>query len=244
MTFSPRFSMKSEHSNAHARASSTMSFFITGTDTNVGKTWVAAALTRALRNSGRNVVGMKPIACGDREDAELLQEASGGGISLDDVNPVWLRPAVAPYTAAMIEERVIDLGLIRETFARLKAGHDSVVVEGAGGWLVPILRDYAVSDLAADFALPVVVVAANRLGVLNHALLTVDNIVAKGLRCAGVLLNQVTAPVGFEPAVATNPGILEDLLTTRSVPFLGEMEHGSAELPRKCLDLLLKNGAV
>ena len=212
--------------------------FITGTDTNVGKTWVAAALVRHWRKTGMNPVGMKPVACGDRNDAELLQEASGGGLTLDDVNPVWLRPAVAPYTAAMIEERVIDLSLIRETFTRLKSGHDSVIVEGAGGWLVPILRDFAVSDLAADLGLPVVVVAANRLGVLNHALLTVESILARGLRCAGVLLNQVNAMGEFDPAMATNPGILEDLLSIRNVLFLGEMEHGSDELPPRCAELL------
>jgi dethiobiotin synthetase len=208
-----------------------MSLFITGTDTDVGKTWITAALVRALRDAGQSVAALKPIACGSRHDAELLEAACGGALAIDDINPIWLQPAAAPYTAAMIEERVIDLGLIRDTFARLRAQHDTVIVEGAGGWLVPILRDYAISDLAREFAVPVVVVAANRLGVLNHALLTVESIVAKGLPCAGVLLNQPTVPPLDDAAALTNPGILEDLLRARGIPYLGEMEHGCSELP-------------
>lgn len=175
---------------------------------------------------------MKPIACGGREDAELLHAASEQCLTLDEVNPMWLRPAVAPYTASMIEERAVDFALIRETFARLQARHRAVVVEGAGGWLVPITRDYAVSDLAAEMGLPVLVVAANKLGVLNHALLTVDHILNCKLRCAGVVLNQIK-PVSYEDAAGvTNPGVLEELLSTRGVAYLGEMEYGSEELPR------------
>jgi dethiobiotin synthetase len=219
-----------------------MSVFITGTDTDVGKTWVATALTRAWRATGADVVAMKPISCGGREDAELLQQACGGDVSINDINPVWLRPAVAPYTAAMIEERAVDLLLIRETFARLREQHAAIVVEGAGGWLVPITRDYFVSDLAAELKLPVLVVAANRLGVLNHALLTVESVLSKGLQCAGVLLNQLVPPAPGDAAAVTNPGILEELLSARNVPYLGEMEHGSAEVPRRLADWLRTNG--
>ena len=215
-----------------------MSLFITGTDTNVGKTWVAAALTRAWRDAGIDAVPMKPITCGDRADAEMLLGACAGSMTLEEISPVWLRPAVAPYTASMIEERAIDLALIRETFARLRKQHASIIVEGAGGWLVPILRDYWVSDLAAEMNLPVLIVAANRLGVLNHALLTVQSVVAKGLPCAGVLLNQPTPPPAGDAAAVTNPGILEELLTSQGVPYLGEMENGSTTLPPRALELL------
>ena len=215
-----------------------MSLFITGTDTDVGKTWVAAALTRAWRSAGIDAVPMKPITCGERDDAEMLLQACGGRISLQEINPVWLRPAVAPYPASMIEERAIDLALIRETFARLRKQHSSIIVEGAGGWLVPILRDYWVSDLAAELNLPVLIVAANRLGVLNHALLTVQSVIAKGLPCAGLLLNQPSPPSDGDAAAVTNPGILEELLTSQGVPYLGEMEHGSTSLPARALELL------
>jgi dethiobiotin synthetase len=215
-----------------------MNLFVTGTDTDVGKTWVSAALVRAWRAAGVDAVGLKPIGCGGRDDAELLHAASDGVLTLDEVNPVWLQPPLAPYAAAMVEERFVDLGLVRDIYARLAKRHRAVVVEGAGGWLVPILRDYAVSDLAAELSLPVLVVAANRLGVLNHTLLTVESILAKGLRCAGVLLNQVAVPAAFDAAAVTNPGILEDLLMVRGVHYLGEMEHGCADLPARALEIL------
>lgn len=214
-----------------------MSLFVTGTDTDVGKTWVACALVRAWREAGQSAVGMKPIACGGREDAEALHAASDGALKIGEVNPVWLRPAVAPYAAAMIEERMVDLPLIRETFAQLQARFGTVVVEGAGGWLVPILRDYAVSDLAADLGLPVLVVAANRLGVLNHTLLTVESIQARGLRCAGVVLNRTQPGGDDDAAVVTNPSILEELLGVRGIPYLGEVEHGASTLPPALLRL-------
>lgn len=116
--------------------------FITGTDTGVGKTRVAAMLVRALRAASVDAVGFKPICCGGREDAELLAEASGGAVALNDVNPVWLRPPVAPYTAAMIEGRTVDVALVREKFTQLRAAHAAVIVEGAGGWLVPVARNF------------------------------------------------------------------------------------------------------
>ena len=224
-----------------------MSIFITGTDTGVGKTRVAAALVRALRAAGTDAVGFKPICCGGREDAVALAEASwndecgmtndGGAkaaVSLNDVNPVWLRPPVAPYAAAMIEGRMVDVDLVREKFVQLSAAHAAVVVEGAGGWLVPVTRDFSMADLAAEFALPVLVVAANRLGVINHTLLTVAAIRASGLTGAGVVLNHPHAPQPDDPAVVTNAGVLGELLATLpggAVPLLGEIEFGAEVLP-------------
>jgi dethiobiotin synthetase len=225
-----------------------MSIFITGTDTGVGKTRVAAMLVRALRAAGVDAVGFKPICCGGREDAELLAEASqmnaengSGAVALNDVNPVWLRPPVAPYTAAMIEGRTVDVALVREKFAELRAAHAAVIVEGCGGWLVPVSRDFSMADLAAEFALPVLVVAANRLGVINHTLLTVAAIKARGLRCAGVLLNQVQSPAEGDAAVMTNAGVLGELLDALpggAVPLLGEMPFGAEDLPKQVLDLV------
>ena len=205
-----------------------MNLFLTGTDTDVGKTYVATLLVRALRAQGVDAVGLKPLCCGGREDAEALHAASGAAISLNDVNPVWLRPPAAPYPAAMIENRSIDLALIRETFARLRGAHEAVIVEGVGGWLVPITRDFFVADLAEEFALPVAVVVANRLGALNHTLLTIESIRARGLECAGVILNHTTAPnAAPDLAATTNRGILEDIA---GVPILAEISHGQREL--------------
>ncbi len=206
-----------------------MQFFLTGTDTNVGKTYVAAGIIRARRAAGVDCVGMKPICCGDRADAEALHAASGGAATLNVINPVWFRTPAAPYAAAMVENRAVDLDLVRENFARLLREHASVIVEGVGGWLVPITRDFWMSDLAAEFGLPVLVVVPNRLGAINHALLTVRAICANGMECAGILLNS-PAPLGAVPdvATATNRAVLETLSDTR---ILGEFAYGQVDFP-------------
>jgi dethiobiotin synthetase len=196
------------------------SCFVTGTDTGVGKTFVVSRMIRALRKDGIDAVGMKPICCGDRDDTEAIYRASDGVVPINDVNPVWLRTPAAPYTAAMIEGRTIDLALIRESFDRLRSSHQRVIVEGVGGWRVPIARDYFVSDLAREFALPVVVVAANRLGAINHTLLTIESIHASGLACAGIILNHVI-PAGSGLAAVTNRGILEEVA---QAPILAEVQ--------------------
>lgn len=204
-----------------------MNLFLTGTDTGVGKTYVASLLVRALRKKGVDAVGMKPLCCGDRTDAEVLHEASGGEADLADINPIWFRTPAAPYTASIIENRLIDLDLIREAFQRLRSRHEALIVEGVGGWMVPITREYLVSDLAAELGLPVGVVVANRLGAINHTLLTLQAIQAKGLSCAGVILNGISSIAGEEIPTATNRGILETLM---EAPVLFEVEWGQTEL--------------
>lgn len=198
-----------------------MNLFLTGTDTNVGKSYVASLLVRALRAEGRDCVGLKPICCGDRDDATLLHAAAEGAIELNDVNPVWLRTPAAPYTASLIENRPVDLALIRESFARARAAHESVIVEGAGGWLVPIERHYYIADLAAEFGLPVAIVVANRLGALNHALLTIAAVRARGLECAGLIVNHPSADEDI--ATTTNRGVLEEFA---GVPILFDIAYG------------------
>ncbi len=209
-----------------------MNAFITGTDTGVGKTYVTARLIRRLRAQGLDTVGFKPMCCGSREDAELLRAAADDALTINEINPVWLRTPAAPYTAAMIENRAIDLALIRETFAGLRARHGSVLVEGVGGWLVPIERTYTVADLAEEFALPVIVVVKNRLGALNHAALTVHHLRSRGLTCAGLILNdgQAAKEDSDEPqaiAMATNQSVLEDML---GAPVLFTLTHGQTSL--------------
>ncbi len=215
-------------------------YFIAGTDTGVGKTHVAALLVRALRSAGIDAAGFKPICCGDRNDAEKLASAAGHRLPLNEVNPVWLRPPLAPYVAAMIESRTIDIALIHEAFARAKAHCPTLIVEGAGGWLVPITRDFSMADLAVEFALPVLVVAANRLGALNHTLLTVRAVQASGLHCAGVILNQVRAATDDDPATITNASVLEELLQNLEVPLLGELPYNAETLPLKIAESLTK----
>jgi dethiobiotin synthetase len=166
-----------------------VSVFVTGSDAGVGKTQFAVWLLRMLRSSGLRSAGMKPICCGDRHDAELLLAASSEGLTIDDVNPMWLRTPAAPFTAAMVEERSIDIELIVKKFLELDHRFECVVVEGVGGWLVPIRADYFVGNLAAALKLPVIVVAQNRLGCLNHTLPTIRSVEARGLMCIGLVLN-------------------------------------------------------
>jgi len=203
-----------------------MNYFITGTDTGVGKTYAVSLLVHGLRRAGLDSVGMKPVCSGDRSDAELLQTASGGGVELDDINPVWFRTPASPYAASMIENKMIDLAAIRTSFDKLRKAHPSMLVEGVGGWLVPLRRDYFVRDLAAEFGLPVVVVARNRLGALNHTLLTVRAIQLSGQECAGIILNNMDG-VADDIVQATTRSMIEEL---SGVPVLFEIERGQTRI--------------
>ena len=197
-----------------------MSFFITGTDTGVGKTYVTRLILEALRSGGIDAVGYKPVACGDRQDAVILAAASGG-LGLDAVNPVHLNTPVAPYVACMLENRSVDPAGLVAGYQHLAGRHAKVLVEGVGGWEVPLAAGYRVSDLAADLKLPVVVVAGNKLGVLNHVLLTVEAVRSKGLVCAGIILNQLEDEM--DTAMITNKGVIEDLTGVR---LLDHLIHG------------------
>jgi len=197
-----------------------MNYFITGTDTGVGKTRVARLILETLRADGIDAVGYKPVSSGDRTDGEILAAASGGR-SLDEVNPVHFQNALAPAVAAMLENRTLDCASLIEGYRKLAARHDVVIVEGAGGWEVPLARGYHISDLAADLALPVIIVAANRLGALNHIILTAAAIRARGLECAGIYLNQLVDEM--DTAMITNKGVVEELA---GVPLLDHLIHG------------------
>lgn len=185
--------------------------FITGTDTGVGKTWVTTRLIQKLRASGIDTVGMKPVECGGQEDSLAIFEASGGdqaGLTLEMVNPFSLPEPLAP--AAASTPCHIDFPVIRATYDELASRHELVIVEGAGGWLVPLDHERTMADLAAALGLPVILVAANRLGVLNHSLLTVRAIRESGLVCRGVFLNQPDpAP---DLSSRTNHAILQKML--------------------------------
>lgn len=162
--------------------------FITGTDTDVGKTWVAVRLLERLRARGIHAVGMKPIECGSYDDSRALHRASGAtALTLEEVNPIHLGEPVAPAAASVPVE--ISFEKLKVAFERLRTKSDFVVVEGAGGWLVPIDGEKTVADLAVFLGLPVLVVAANRLGCLNHTLLTTGAVRSSGLPCLGVYLN-------------------------------------------------------
>ena len=202
-----------------------MSLFITGTDTGVGKTYTVIQLLRLLRGAGRTCAGMKPICCGDRDDAHLLLAASSSGLTIDEINPLWLKTPAAPLTAALMENVAVDRARLAAAFGSLRARVPLVLVEGVGGWLVPIAEGYFVQDLAADLGLPVLVVAQNRLGCLNHTLLTLQSIAARGLRCVGVVLNATGGEKGV--ASSTNAEVLRKLL---EVPVLPELIENATEV--------------
>jgi len=203
-----------------------VSLFITGTDTGVGKTRTVVQLLRLLRASGTSCAGMKPICCGDRQDAKLLLAAGGVGLTIDDVNAVWLRTPAAPIVGSLTEEVSIDIERILAAFHALQNRVEHVIVEGVGGWLVPIRSDYFVSDLAVEMKLPVLVVAQNRLGCLNHTALTVRSVAEHKLRCLGVAL--IAAPGTSDIAAATNADILKRIL---NVPVLDGLCENLMELP-------------
>ena len=205
-----------------------MSLFITGTDTGVGKTHTAIQLLRLLRASGTCCAGMKPICCGDRRDAELLLAAGSEGLRIEEINPVWLKTPAAPLVGSLTEGVNIDIERILASFRALQNRVEHVIVEGVGGWLVPIRSDYFVSDLAGEIGLPVLVVAQNRLGCLNHTALTVRSILQHKLRCAGVMLNPAGAGATDDAAALTNADILQKVL---SVPLLGGLGENLMELP-------------
>ena len=203
-----------------------MSLFITGTDTGVGKTHTAVQLLRLLRAAGISCAGMKPICCGDRRDAELLLKASGDNLTIDDVNPVWLKTPAAPIVGSLLEEVNINIEQILAAFRALQDRVEHVIVEGVGGWLVPIRSDYFVSDLVVEMGLPVLVVAQNRLGCLNHTALTVRSVLQHKLPCVGVALNGV--PDTSDTAAVTNADILKKIL---NVPLLSGLGENLMELP-------------
>jgi dethiobiotin synthetase len=206
-----------------------VSLFITGTDTGVGKTYIAARLLHLLRASGVSCAGMKPICCGDRRDAELLLAASSNRLTIDDVNPVWLKTPAAPFVGSLMEKVDIGIDHILTAFHYLQNRVEHVIVEGTGGWMVPIHRNYFVSDLAVAMQLPVLAAAYNRLGCINHAVLTVQSILGHGLRCVGLVLNnaQATGDTG-DIATLTNADMLKRIL---DVPVLGGLGENLTELP-------------
>lgn len=203
-----------------------MHYFVTGTDTDVGKTFVCCLLLDALKRLGRSAMGYKPLVCGGREDALLLQQSSAESVPLDEINPVWLKVPAAPFAAALMENRPLDLQTAVNGFHTLAARHQHVIVEGAGGWEVPLTGFATMADLAQRLALPVIVVVNNKLGCLNHTLLTVRNIQARGMTCAGLILNHVQDE--RDPASISNRMVLQQFLP--DTPILAEIMHGETEL--------------
>ncbi|MCL4163652.1 UNVERIFIED_CONTAM: hypothetical protein GTU68_023250 [Idotea baltica] len=199
--------------------------FVTGTDTGIGKTYVSALIVEELRKKGVGAVGLKPVCSGSREDAERLWEASGGVLDLDVINPSYFQTPVAPLVAGRIEGSPLVLDEMLAHIHGIREAQEFTLVEGAGGWEVPLGEEFGIPDLAQQLKLPVIVVVANWLGAINHTLLTVKAIEAKGVPCLGVILNHLEAERDI--AATTNRLILEESL---SVPILGEVLTDGTEI--------------
>ena len=172
-------------------------FFITGTDTDVGKTWVTASLLHLLNEQGQKTIAMKPVASGCENidgqlrnaDAQCLIQHMSEAADYLDVNPYHFAPAIAPHIAAQQVGESINLAKIQKTAERLAGRADMILVEGVGGWSVPLNETETLADLALGLQLPVIMVVAIKLGCINHALLTAQSIRASGLPIAGWVAN-------------------------------------------------------
>ena len=196
--------------------------FVTATDTGVGKTEVACAIVRAARARGEDVVGMKPAqsghASGEASDAERLLAAAGGVEPLEAICPYTFEAPLAPAIAARVEGRSVSLERILDAARALAARHAAVVVEGAGGLLVPLTDRDTYADLATRLGLPALVVARAGLGTVNHTALTCEALRARGVRLAGIVLNR-TAPID-DPSVPHNAAEIERLTGVRVLAVL------------------------
>src|SRR5512147_544896 len=200
--------------------------FITGTDTGVGKTFFTCGLAQLLKSYGYKVGVMKPVETGCvmrdgalyPEDAWRLKEASGCAEPIERICPYRLPEPLAPSIAAQRAGVRIDVDRLLTVLDEIKIAHDITLIEGAGGLMVPLLPSYTFADFAAVAKLPVIVVAANKLGVINHLLLSLEHASCKGLTSVGYVLNRLTN----EPSLAADTN-REVLVGLTGVPCLGEL---------------------
>lgn len=208
-------------------------YFLTGTDTEIGKTYVTSLLLQTLAAEGKRVLGMKPIAAGCEltpagwynSDVQQLVAASNVPAALTDINPYPLRAAISPHLAARAEGVKIELDVIRTACAQLRQQADCVLVEGAGGVLAPISEALTVVDIAVALQLPVILIVGMRLGCLNHALLSAEALRLRGLPLVGWIANT--------PQAETMPYYAENLATLQArmpAPLLAEVAFQASEL--------------
>jgi dethiobiotin synthetase len=218
--------------------------FVTGTDTGVGKTRIAAALCVAYAAHGKRVAAMKPVASGcmqtraglRNDDAEALRAAMTVRAAYGDVNPYAFEPAIAPHIAAMEAGCPIDFGLLDGCYERLCVQSDVIIVEGAGGWLTPLDATRTFADLAVRWQLDVILVVGLRLGCLNHALLTAEAIAARSLKLAGWVGNLVDPDFARREA---NTDMLRARLAANCLGiFAYSPESGARELANEFLSTL------
>lgn len=199
----------------------TRGVFITGTDTEIGKTAVTAGLATALKQRGQNVGVMKPVAAGSRADAIILQKSAHIPDTLDEINPIYLENPLSPNVAAQIESKTLDIDQIKTTYNSLAKRHNIMLVEGVGGLLVPLLDTYSVADLIVQLNLPIIIVARAALGTINHTLLTIEAAQKRNLNIIGIIYNTVSPHVNHT-AAQTSPEIITRI---SQIPSLGTLPY-------------------
>jgi dethiobiotin synthetase len=204
----------------------TNAWFVAGTDTEIGKTFASCALLHALRHKGVKAIGMKPIAAGTEsdgtnDDVERLIAASSASAPRELINPYLFQPAIAPHIAAAEEQRSIDIDHIVAAFNTLRGMADALVVEGVGGFCVPLGPQIDAADLAQKLGLPVILVVGMRLGCISHALLTQQAIAARGLKLAGWIANRI------DPSMSRFEENLAALKERINAPLLGTIPPDS-----------------
>jgi dethiobiotin synthetase len=224
-------------------------FFITGTDTGVGKTVIVAALVKAIGLLGCSVCGMKPIETGCKKtevrsqksevrndllipfDGTFLKKIAGMDDSIDLVTPFTFENPLAPMVASDIEGIPVDIDKIQKAFKELSKKYDVVIIEGIGGLLVPVKKDYFVLDLARDFGLPLIVVSRPGLGTLNHTMLTINYAIKEDLNVAGIIINY-TRPPKYTIDEETNPEVIKQISPVPLIgifPYLKDLESSTIE---------------
>ena len=218
-------------------------FFITGTDTGVGKTFVTAGIVSALREKGANVGVMKPVETGcpekngrlEPQDAFFLKKMSGVDDDIDLINPYRFKAPLAPAAASRVEDKTVELNRIKECYDKLASRHSMMFVEGAGGLLAPINENKTIADLIKLLNLPLIIIAASRLGAINHTLLTVRYAKSAGIDVKGIILNYPS--LAIDETLSTNQAEIKRLA---NIPVLGELPFCDADRAVKMVKKYLK----
>lgn len=217
-------------------------FFITGTDTGVGKTLVCTALVKLFRSYGKDVGVMKPVMTGVKSnlikssdnDAYILKRVSDADDSLDLINPYCFKEPISPHLAARLNNQEIDEKLIKDNFNKIKKRHEIVIVEGIGGISVPFSDNFFIGDLIRELNLPAIIVTRAALGMINQTLLSIFYAKKIGIKITGIIINNM--PENPSLAERTNPGEIERLT---NAPVLGVIPE--IKVDGKEIDLLKEN---
>jgi dethiobiotin synthetase len=197
-------------------------FFIIATDTEVGKTFIAAGLAFAAQAKGLSVGISKPISCGGIEDAKFYKLKLQLKDSIDSINPIKFKQPLSPYAAMKTEKIKIDTRKIKDSVKKLIAGRDLVFVEGLGGALAPVKKNYYVADMAKDLNIPCIIIARAGLGTINHTLMTIEALKKRKIMIAGIIMNGFE---GKEPSQISNAKVIEEL---SGIKVIGEIKARSS----------------